>query len=237
MCSQTFPLCRSEGVREQIAGNKTGQYGTKGVDFFGYINYLKDYDAGVQWALFMPDAVKHQQNGFKVNSFEYKTMPPMRFIGKECMEHDAADMSWEPDIMHTLDSMAEYKSGFDYDLLFQHHYGKAVDQERWHGFWGRFMAADTPVPDGFVYFDFMPDDTDTLYLTFRSQFALAVFSGNLDAMHKREGYDSDAMYDVTRNIMLDQGVTIPYPEIYWTAEVFLDGCDKQSTAYLFSAIL
>lgn len=232
-----FSAMRERSVREQIAGNKTGQYGTKGVDFFGYINYLKDCDAGVQWTLFMPDVVKHQQNGFKVDSFEYKTMPSMRFIGKECIEHDPADMSWELDIMHTLDSMEEHKSGFDYDLLFQHHYGKAVDQERWHGFWGRLMAADTPVPDGFVYFDFVPDDTDTPYLTFRSQFAFAVFSGDLAAMHKREGYDSDAMYDITRNIMLGQGVTIPYPEIYWTAEVFLDGCDKHSTAYMFSAVI
>lgn len=232
-----FSAMRERRVREQIAGNKTGKYGVNGVDFIGYINHMKNCDAAVQWALFMPDMVKHQQNGFKVDSFEYKTMPAMRFIGKECIEHDAGDMSWELEIMRTLDGMAEHKSGFDYDLLFQHHYGKAVDQEHWHGFWGRFMAADTPVPDGFVYFDFMPDETDTTHLTFRSQFALAKFSGNMDAMHKREGYDSDAMYDVTRNIMLGQGVDIPYPEKYWTAEVFLDGCDQWSTAYLFSAVL
>lgn len=232
-----FSAMRERRVREQIAGNKTGQYGTDGVDFYGYINHLKDCDAAVQWALFMPDLVKHQQNGFKVDSFEYKTMPPMRFIGKECIEHEPADKSWELDIMRVLDAMTEYKSGFDYDLLFQHHYGKTVDQERWHGFWGRFMAADTPVPDGFVNFDFKLDETDPSYLTFRSQFALARFSGNMEAMHKREGYDSDAMYDVTRNIMLGQGVIIPYPDQYWTAEVFLEGCDKWSTAYLFSAVL
>lgn len=232
-----FSTMRQRSVREQIAGNKTGQYGIKGVDLFGYINYLKDCDAGVQWALFMPDVVKHQQNGFKVDSFEYKTMPPMRFIGKECIEHDPIDMSWELDVVHTLDAMVDHKSGFDYDLLFQHHYGKAVDQERWHGFWGRFMSADAPVPDGFLYFDFVPNDTDTPYLTFRSQFAFAVFSGDLAVMHKSEGYDSDAMYDITRNIMLGQGVNIPYPDKYWTAEVFLNGCDKWSTAYLFSVVL
>ena len=45
------------------------------------------------------------------------------------------------------------------------------------------------------------------------------------------------MYDVTRNIMLGQGVCIPYPDKYWTAEVFLDGCGKPSRAYLFSAEL
>jgi len=232
-----FSAMRERGVREIIAGNKTGAAGTDSVDIFGYINHLKNCDAQVQWCLFMPDVVKNQQNGFKVDSFEYKKMPAMRFIGKECIEHDENDMSWEIEIMRALDSMDEYKSGFDYDVLFMHHYGKGVDVERWHGFWGRFMKADTPVPKDFVYWDFVPDDSETPYLTFRSQFAFAIFSGDTNAMHKREGFDSDAMYDVTRNIILGQGVCIPYPEIYWTAEVFLDGCDKYSSAYMFSVVL
>ena len=232
-----FSVMRERGIREIIAGNKTGATGTDSVEIFGYINHLKNCDAQVQWCLFMPDFVKRQQDGFKVDSFEYKTMPAMRFIGKECIEHDETDMNWELDIMRTLDAMTEFKSGFDYDVLFQHHYGKGVDVERWHGYWGRFMKADTPVPEGFERWDFVPDDSDTPYLTFRSQFAFATFSGDMEAMHKREGYDSDAMYDVTRNIILGQGITIPYPEIYWTAEVFLDGCDKYSTAYMFSVVL
>lgn len=37
--------------------------------------------------------------------------------------------------------------------------------------------------------------------------------------------------------MLGQGVCIPYPDKYWTAEVFPDGCGKPSRAYLFSAEL
>lgn len=64
-----------------------------------------------------------------------------------------------------------------------------------------------------------------------------MFSGDIDALHQQEGYDSDAMYDVTRNIMLGQGVPIPYPTKYWTGEVFLDGHNAPSTAYLFSAVL
>ena len=235
-----FSVMRERGIREQIAGNKTGPAGVNHVDIFGYINYLKDCDAGVQWALFMPDVVAMQQKGFKVDSFEYKKMSAMRFIGKECIEHDSADMSWEQSIMHTLDSMSEYQSDFDYDVLLMHHYGLCVDVGPWHGFWGRFMKADTPAPEGFLYFDFVPHrDKNSLQAgpPFLSQFAFATFSGDNGAMHKREGYDSDAMYDVTRNIMLGQGVNIPYPDKYWTAEVFLDGCDKYSTAYLFSAEL
>ena len=64
--------------------------------------------------------------------------------------------------------------------------------------------------------------------------ALATFSGDTDAMHEKEGYDSDGMYDVTRNIILGQGVHIPYPPKYWTAEVFLDGFERPGTAFLFS---
>ncbi|MCL2087903.1 MAG: hypothetical protein FWH14_00305 [Oscillospiraceae bacterium] len=227
-----FSIMKERSVREQIAGNKTGPYGTDGVVSFGYIQYLKGSDAQVQWCLFMPDSVKRQQDGFKVEYFEYKTMPAMRFIGKECGDHES--MEWRKELFATLEAMSDYKSSFDYDVLFQHHYGKAVDAERWHGFWGRFMKADTPVPEGFVHWDFVTDDSDTPYLTFRSQFAFATFSGDLKAMHNDEGTDGGRMYDVTRNTILGQGVNIPYPEIYWTAEVFLNGCDNWSTAFMFS---
>ncbi len=235
-----FSVMRERSVREQIAGGKTGRYGTDSVEQFGYVNYLKDCDAGVQWALFMPDMVERQQDGFRVESFEYQKMPAMRFIGKECIEHDKADMSWELEIMHTLDAMTEYKSGFDYDVLFAHHYGRGVDVEEWHGLWGRFMKADAPVPDGFLYVDFVPQRDINNFMEgppYISQFAYAVFSGDVEAMHNDEGTDGGRMYDVTRNIILGQNVHIPYPYKYWTAEVFLDGCDKYSTAYMFGVEL
>ena len=234
-----FSAMQARGVREVIAGNVTGAHGTKGVDFLGYINYLKDCDAGVQWTLFMPDMVKRQQDGFKVDSFEYRKMPAMRFIGRESCEGDGLD---KPEALQALfgalDAMEEYKSGFDYDVLFQHHFGRAVDIEPWHGFWGRLMKADAPVPEGFVSFDFVPQRDQNDFPDgppFFSQFAYATFSGDMEASHKSEGYDSDAMYDVTRNIILGQGVPIPYPEKYWTAEVFPEGCEKHSMAYMFSA--
>ena len=244
-----FTNLRERSLREKIAGNMTGRFGTDNVENKGYINYLKDYDAKVQWCLFMPDLVRRQMDGFQIDSFEYKHMPAFRFIGKEFDKK--MNKKLREEVVATLNLMSEHKSGFDYDLLFMHHYGKGVDKELWHGFWGRFMAANTPVPEGFAHWDFVPgcvgeqdtqcptspDDTKTPYLTFRSQFAYAQFSGDVKAMHKREGYDSDAMYDVTRNIILGQGVTIPYPEIYWTAEVHLDGYDNPSTAFLFSVAI
>ena len=240
---EDFSVMREPDLRRYIAGNKTGPSGTdtKGVDIFGYINYLKDCDASVQWALFMPSVIEQQQKGFKVENFEYKKMPAMRFIGKEycdCGKLDTPEALKR--LFFTLDALDEYKSGFDYDILFQHHYGKGVDVERWHGFWGRFMKANVPVPEGFICFDFIPQRDSCNFVSgppFISQFAFATFAGDSDAMHRCEGFDSDAMYDITRNIMLGQGVNIPYPDKYWTAEVFLNGFDKNSSAYLFSAEL
>lgn len=230
-----FTVLQEQSVREQFAGNKTGPTGTKSVDLYGYINYLKDCDASVQWALFMPDMVKRQQKGFTIDSFEYRKLPAMRFIGQE--SDTLGDVEMRKELFRILDSMNEYKSGFDHDLLFMHHNGLGVDISPWHGVWGRFMKADTPVPEGFTGFDFVPQPDGEAGPPFCSQFAYATFSGDMDAMHTLDGYDSDAMYDTTRNTMLGQGVPIPYPDKYWTAEVFLDGCDKHSTAYMFSAIL
>ena len=230
------------GIRKLIAGSKTGPEGVNSVEIFGYINYLKDCDAGVQWALFMPEAVAAQQKGFKVASFEYKKMPAMRFIGREDgdLDIDIDNMDVRKKLFETLEAMRDYKSGFDYDVLFMHHYGLGVDVGPWHGFWGRFMKAGAPVPEGFCSFDFVPQRDGGNFTAgepFLSQFAYAIFEGDMDAIHGREGYDSDAMYDITRNTMLGQGVNIPYPEKYWTAEVFLDGCDKYSSAYMFNAEL
>ncbi|MCL2487259.1 MAG: hypothetical protein FWE80_01090, partial [Oscillospiraceae bacterium] len=206
-----------------------------------YLRRLKEYDDSVQWTLFMPDSVKRQQKGFKVENFEYREMPAMRFIGMEDSSfHSETDEEYYAKkkiglraMTETLDDMAAYKSGFDYDLLFMHHYGLTVDHP-WHGVWGRFMSAGAPVPEGFLVFDFVPHDVSAAGPPYYSRFALAKFSGDMAAMHTREGFDSDAMYDVTRNIILGDGVNIPYPEKYWTAEVFFEGCDKYSTGYLFS---
>jgi len=234
-----FSVMQERGVRRLFAGNKTGPHGTNNVEQYGYINYLKDCDAQIQWNLFMPDVVARQQDGFKVESFEYKKMPAMRFIGINDGQFHGDSQSKNANLggyMRTLDAMEEYKSGFDHDILLVHHYGKGVDVEPGHAFWGRFMAADTPVPEGFVHFDFTPDNDNKAGFPFLSQFAFATFSGDVDAMHKGEGYDVSGLYDITRNIILGQGAHIPYPDKYWTAEVFLNGWGNPGTAFLFSAL-
>jgi AraC-like DNA-binding protein len=236
-----FSVMRDRKIRELIAGGKTGPTGADSVDVFGYVNLLKECDARVQWALFMPDIAEKQQKNFKIVKFEYMKMPAMRFIGKESCDGDGPDTAEGlKELFGILDTMSEYKSGWDYDVFFQHHYGRGVDVERCHGFWGRFMKADTPVPEGFVYFDFTPQRMESHFVPgppYISQFAFAVFSGNMEAIHEREGYDVDAMYDITRNIILGQDVNIPYPDKYWTAEVFPKGYYNCSTAYMFSVEL
>lgn len=229
-----FTAMRDRALREKIAGDKTGPFGTDSVETFGYINHLKNCDAAVQWALFMPQMVADQQNGFSIASFEYKSMPAMRFIGREC-DNGTATAEGRMGLFAVLDGLSDYKSGHDYDVVLIHHYGKGVDVDDGHAFWGRFFKADAPVPEGFVSFDFVPHFDDTAGLPFGSQFAFATFKGDDEAIHKEDGYDANAMYDVTRNTMLGQNVTIPYPEKYWTAEVFLNGHAAPSTAYMFSA--
>lgn len=124
-----------------------------------------------------------------------------------------------------LDTMPEYALDFDYDLTFLHHFGKSVDEAHCQTFIGRFMRADTPIPNGFAHWDLMYDNNGTSELTFRSQFAFSVLAGDHDAMHDGDGFDVNALYDITRNIILEQGVAIPYPELYWTAEVQFDRAD------------
>ena len=228
-----FSAIKDRHIRELFAGNKTGPTGTDSVELFGYINRLKESDASVQWTLFMPDEVERKQVGFRVKSFEYLNLPALRFIGFEGEEY--VDVEKRMDKMKILDSLTEYVSGFDYDLFLMHFYGLGVDVGQWHGIFGRFMKADTPVPEGFLYFDFETKDNGIAGPPYLSQFAFATFTGDANALHQEEGFDGDAMYDTTRNIILGQGGEIPYPNKDWTAEVFMDGCDKISTGYLFSA--
>lgn len=229
---QDFSAIRDREARECFAGGITGPAGTDSVETFGYMNVLKDCDASVQWTLFMPDMARRQQDGFRVESFEYLKYPGLRFIGVEKdFETDAEALKR---LVQILDSMGEYRSGFDHDAILLHHFGRGVDVEPCHGLWGRFMAADTPVPEGFAYVDFVSQRNGRPGVPYLAQFACARFAGDSASMHGMEGFDCNAMYDVTRNIILGQNVLIPYPGKYWTAEVYPEGFGTDSTVYLFS---
>ena len=167
------------------------------------------------------------EKGFKLESFEYIQMPAMRFIGKPDDEI-IHNHHLRPGIMQTLDDMTAYKSGFDYDTFFFHWNGQAADTAPWQGIWGRFMKADTPVPEGFVYVDFIPLDDGNAGAPYISQFSCAVFSGDRAAMHKDDNY-----CDITRDITAQER-GIPYPDKFWYAEIFYNGVSDWSTGCVYS---
>lgn len=231
---QDFRALRRDEIRGSFAGGVTGACGTDTVEVYGYINVLEECDASVQWALFMPGVVEAQQqnHGIRVKSFEYCKFPALRFLGVEADLSDKLDALRR--LVDTLNQLGDCRCGLDDDMILLHHWGKGVDVEPCHGIWGRFFQAGTPVPDGMTFIDFLPQDNGKPGVPYLSQFAFAQFAGNVDAMHCQEGFDCDAMYDITRNIILGQNVVIPYPAKYWTAEVYLNGFGQDCTAYLFS---
>lgn len=230
-----FSVMADPKIRRMIAGDKSGPAGVDTISFYGYINCLKDCDAQVQWSLFMPDTVKRQQDGFKVERFEYIKAPAMRFIGREGA--DLENLSNRQSLFDMLDGLREYASDINEDILLMHHHGQCVDVAPWHMLWGRFMQPDTPVPEGFEFIDFVTENDGGTGAPYLSQYARADFSGDAEAMHGEAGHDVHGMYDVTRNIILGQGVMIPYPHKYWTAEVFPEGFRKPGNAYMFSVDL
>lgn len=228
---QDFSALRDAAVRQRFAGGETGPEGIDMVEVFGYVNFLKACDAAIQWALFMPDLAARQQEGFWIETFEYRKYPALRFIGVEM--HTAGYLSRREALIRTLDAMKEYRSGFDYDVILCHHSGRGTRPN--YVLAGRFMAADTPAPEGAVSLEFAENPGWTPGPPYLSRFAFAKFGGDPEAMHRKKGYDVNAMYDVTRNVILGQNVPIPYPEKYWTAEVYLDGFEKGvCTGFLFS---
>ena len=165
---------------------------------------------------------------FKLESFESLQMPAMRFIGKsDDGIYNGGDQRLT--VMQTLDAMTEHKSGFDYDTFFFHWNGQDADVAPWQGIWGRFMKADTPVPEGFVHVDLVPYDDEKTGVPYISKFSYAIFSGNLKAMHKDDIYLSITR-DITAN---DKG--IPYPRKFWNAEVFINGVNDWSTGCLYAS--
>jgi hypothetical protein len=67
----------------------------------------------------------------------------------------------------------------------------------------------TPVPDGFGYVDFVPQNDGKSGVHYISRFAFAKFAGDVGSMLREEGFDANVIYDITQNIILGQNVCIP----------------------------
>jgi len=224
-----FTRMRERGIREKIAGGITGPHGNDKVGLFGYVNYLKNLDAGVQWALFMPKSVKDslEARALTREKFEYIELGKVRFIGLDEIrtKRGAAELLIDgSDFLSVIDSPLLKHSATEItdNCVMIHHSG--TNHEETHILIGRFFKADTPVPEGYDFFDVLTEKA--AYAIYSSD----NFSGDL--VHGPE----DA-YSLTRDQILGNNVTIPFPQAYWHAVVFTNGLPVQGKyryGYMFS---
>lgn len=100
-----------------------------------------DCDAAMQQTLFMRELAASQQEGFRIKSFEYREYPALRFIGVNMDTKGHRPGPAEVEMVRILDSMKEYRRGFDYDMILYHHFGRGINKEPCHalagGLWRR----------------------------------------------------------------------------------------------------
>ncbi|MDD4414813.1 MAG: hypothetical protein PHR14_09785 [Oscillospiraceae bacterium] len=209
-----FSVMQNRSVREKIAGYGAGSMHATDM---GYINYLKDCDSGVQRALFMPEAVKNHGHKINRDSFEYIKIGKVRFIGLEFAKNPDIHLS-RPDesLPKLIPLLTEYGKEITSLCHLEHHHGGQVNVNQCN-MMGYFFKEDTPVPEGYDCYD-----VPTEYA------AYAVYSGP-----DFDGKYFDAAYEFTRDQILGDNVHIPYPQAYWTAEVYTEGFFSGSGAHRF----
>ena len=140
--------------------------------------------------------------------FEYRKAGKLRFIGLDLIENDVNIEETLRIISRLLDPLKpEYawREITDYCYL-EHHNGGEVNVNETH-IGGFFFQADTPVPDGCIFYD-----VPTVNIGY------GLYCGD-----ESFGGDTFDAYVFTRDKILNDGVIIPYPEAYWTAVQFIDG--------------
>ena len=159
----------------------------------------------------------------KCECFEYRALGKLRFIGIDAWRTgEEWDTLWARcgEFIPILDAlMPEYATVIIENCSMMHHNGHEVDTEN-HFLAGRFFKADTPVPEGYDYYD-VPTE----------RAAYAIYTTN--------NYDGaiGSAYYTTRDKILSESVGIPYPHAYWHAEVYTDGRPREGNyrfGYLFS---
>ena len=149
--------------------------------------------------------------------FEYINIGSVRFIGFDL--DTIPGISYDDTINKIaplLDPLtAEYGTFIPDYCYLEHHNGGPVNVHETH-INGRFFKADTPVPDGCIYYD-VP--------TVNVGYGMYVGDENF-------GGDTFDAYVCTRDQILGDRIEIPYPEKYWTAVQFIDG-EPKSGVYRF----
>lgn len=145
----------------------------------------------------------------KTESFIYRNEGKMRFIGIDAWRTgEDWGALWERSagFLPTLDALREkYAAGVSEPCSLLHSGGKEVGIEE-HFLAGYFFKADTPVPEGYDYYDVETE---------RIGYAVYV-TDNI-------GVDMENAYVITRDRILGEGFFVPYPQGYWHAEVYTNG--------------
>lgn len=169
--------------------------------------------------------MKLENGTLSLESFEYRTLGRVRFIGIDAWRTgENWDVLWNrrEEFMPLLDTlMPRYAATITEMCSMMHHNGREVDTEN-HYLAGRFFQADTPVPDGYDFYD-VPTE----------RAAYAVYNT------KEYDWSVGKAYYFTRDKILSDGNGIPYPARYWHAEVYTNGRPKVGSyrfGYLFSVI-
>lgn len=164
----------------------------------------------------------------EMESIKYLKLPALRFIGKDVRARGPdAGMQYgnmwakSSEFMPILDNMLEYASEITDPCALMHHDNMDADQDNMHYIVGRFMKADTPVPEGYDYKD-LPE----------SNVAFAIYYGEFSDMISK-------IYALTRDKILCDEKGIPYPVGYFHAEVYVkDNIPKDGViskmGYIFS---
>jgi hypothetical protein len=165
----------------------------------------------------------------EMESIEYIKLPAVRFIGKdvmakgkkECGEKYPEMIRKSVEFIPILDAMADYATNITDLCALKHHDHGLYNKSPMHYIVGKFMKENTPVPEGFDYWD-IPE----------SSVAFAIVCGELTVM-------IDKGYFMTRDKILADGLKIPYPKGYFHAEVYIKENIFQEGAvskmgYLFS---
>jgi DNA-binding transcriptional MerR regulator len=157
------------------------------------------------------------------NSFKYIKLGKVRFIGINASRtNEGWDDLWarSGEFMPDLEALAvDYGTDIAEPCSMMHHNGNEVDSEN-HFLAGRFFKADTPVPEGYDYYD-VPTE-NAAYAVYTT----AEYDGALGSA-----------YYATRDKILADGVGIPYPHAYWHAEVYTAGRPHEGNyrfGYMFS---
>ncbi len=143
-----------------------------------------------------------------VQSVEYLSLPAMRFIGKDVVASgpDAGNQYGEMwgksgAFMPVLNAMTEFATTITDPCALMHHNNLDASQQM-HYLVGRFMKADTPVPEGFDFYDLPASTVCRIFVT-----------GEFDEMIGQ-------VYEKTREQILQEHHTVPYPVGYFHAEIY-----------------